>query len=134
MRVTQPHRSFTEGGLQAGSSYACSVTALDTVGNESSANPQRPVTTLDTTAPDPPQGVIGTALSGSEVELTWQPAVDNVEVQRYRVIRDGEHRATITETIFTDSNLKAGIDYAYAVIAEDTSKRSEEHTSELQSH
>ena len=121
VRATPTATAFTDSGLDQATSNTHGVTALEAAGNEWAAA-KRTVTTLDTIAPDPPQALTGTALSEKEVELTWQPAIDNVEIKKYHLFRDGVERKTTTETTFTDVFLTAGTEYTYAVTAEDTSQ------------
>ncbi|MCP4746598.1 MAG: hypothetical protein GY874_10740 [Desulfobacteraceae bacterium] len=65
-----------------------------------------------------------TALSGSYadgfVSLSWAAATDDAGIIRYEISRAGKVIGFSVSTSFTDSNIKAGSTYAYAVKAVDT--------------
>jgi chitodextrinase len=63
------------------------------------------------------------AADGTSVALAWAAATDNVAVADYKVTRNGAEVATLAATAraWTDSSVAPGTDYAYAVLAEDTS-------------
>lgn len=72
----------------------------------------------DATPPSVPQGLIGTAISDTEVILNWQAAVDpRSGVTHYVVYRAGKNVGTSTRLSFTDSGLTAQTKYTYEVIA-----------------
>ncbi len=73
----------------------------------------------DTTAPSVPTSVAGTALSQTEIALTWKASTDNAGVTGYNVYRDGAPLATVTATSFTDSGLAPNTTYDYTVQAFD---------------
>jgi chitodextrinase len=73
----------------------------------------------DTIAPSAPANVTGTALSQTEIALTWKASTDNAGVTGYNVYRDGAPLATVTATSFTDSGLAPNTTYNYTVQAFD---------------
>jgi chitodextrinase len=75
----------------------------------------------ETTPPTAPTNLTATAVSGTEIALSWTAATDNVGVDRYTVIRDGSPVATVTAptTTFTDTGLQPATSYTYTVLALD---------------
>jgi chitodextrinase len=73
----------------------------------------------DTTPPSVPNGLAGTATSGTSVALTWNASTDNVGVASYTVFRNGSAIGTPTTTSFTDTGVSPSTTYSYAVSARD---------------
>ena len=73
----------------------------------------------DTTPPSVPNGLAGTATSGTSVALTWNASTDNVGVAAYNVFRNGSAIGTSTTTSFTDTGVSPSTTYSYAVSAKD---------------
>src|SRR5438445_632318 len=86
--ATTTTTSFTHSGLVAGTTHNYRVSAFDAVPNHSGwTDPPVSVTTLppDTTAPSTPMKLFASAVSSSQVNLSWAPSTDNVKVTRYIV-------------------------------------------------
>jgi len=79
------------------------------------------VTGTDTTAPSVPSSLSATAVSTSQIDLSWGASTDNVAVLAYKVYRDTVHIATSTGTTYEDTGLLESTTYAYTVSAVDTS-------------
>jgi hypothetical protein len=62
---------------------------------------------------------MATAVSETQINLSWNPSTDNVGVAGYDVYRSGSKLATITGTSFGDTGLTADTAYSYYVIAKD---------------
>src|SRR5205823_5331397 len=79
------------------------------------------VTTLppDTTAPSTPTELFASAVSSSQINLSWTASTDNVKVTRYIVRRDGVKVATPAATSYADAGLSAATTYSYTVAARD---------------
>ncbi len=75
----------------------------------------------DITPPSIPTGLGATAVSSSQIDLSWTASTDNVSVLAYRVYRDSVFIATSSITTYSDVALSAGTLYSYAVSAVDTS-------------
>jgi beta-lactamase superfamily II metal-dependent hydrolase len=80
--------------------------------------------TPDTTAPTAPGSLVASAVSTTEIDLSWTASTDNVGVKDYRVYRgtDGvtfSLAGTSTTTGFADLGLTAGTTYSYRVTAVD---------------
>ena len=73
----------------------------------------------DTTAPATPSGVSASALSSSQIKLTWTASTDNVGVTGYRIYRNGTYLTTATSTSYTNTGLAASTSYSYKVSAVD---------------
>ena len=78
-----------------------------------------PPPTADTTAPSVPTGVAATAVSDTQVNLSWSASTDNVGVTGYKVFRNGTQVGTATNTSYQDTGLSGGTTYSYTVAAYD---------------
>jgi chitodextrinase len=78
-----------------------------------------PPPTADTSPPSVPAGVVTTAVSGTQVNLSWSASTDNVGVIGYKVFRNGSQVGTATNTSYQDTGLSGGATYGYAVAAYD---------------
>jgi chitodextrinase len=120
--ATTTTTSFTHSGLVAGTTYNYRVSAFDAVPNHSPwTDPPVSVTTLppDTTAPSTPTEILASAVSSSQINLSWAGSTDNVQVTRYIVRRDGVKIATPVSTSYADTGLSAATTYSYTVAARD---------------
>lgn len=79
----------------------------------------QPVATPDITAPTIPTGVNATAVSQTQINLSWTASTDNVGVTGYRIYRNGVAVGTSTTTTYQDTGLAAGTTYNYTVRAYD---------------
>ena len=120
--ATTTSTSFSHTGLTAGATYRYRVSAFDAVPNHSAwtATPVAVTTPVpDTAAPTVPAGLTATAVSGTQVNLTWSASIDNVGVVGYYVYLNGAPLATTTATSFAHTGLTAGATYSYRVSAFD---------------
>jgi chitodextrinase len=121
--ATTTATSFSHTGLTAGSTYNYRVSAFDAVPNHSAwtATPVAVTTPAapDTAAPSVPAGLIGAAVSGSQINLSWSASTDNVGVTGYIVYLNDAQLATTTATSFSHTGLTAGSTYNYRVSAFD---------------
>jgi len=69
----------------------------------------------DTSAPSVPTGLSGTAVSSTQINLTWIASTDNVAVTGYNVFRNGTQVSTSTATAYSDIGLSQGTTYSYTV-------------------
>ncbi|HMH19810.1 MAG TPA: FG-GAP-like repeat-containing protein, partial [Burkholderiales bacterium] len=75
---------------------------------------------LDTTAPTTPSAVSASAISSSQINLSWSASTDNVGVTGYRVYRAGAVLATLgAVTAYQNTGLTASTSYSYTVQAFD---------------
>jgi acid phosphatase type 7 len=75
--------------------------------------------TSDTTPPTAPTNLTATAVSASQVNLSWSASADDVGVSGYKVYRNGAFLANATSTSYADTTTQAGTTYSYAVYAYD---------------
>ena len=75
--------------------------------------------TADTTPPSVPTGLAATAVSDTQVNLSWAASTDNVGVTGYKVFRNGAQVGTATNTSYQDTGLSGGTTYSYTVAAYD---------------
>src|SRR5216684_2613721 len=73
----------------------------------------------DTQAPSIPANLAATAVSSSQINLTWNASTDNVGVTGYRVYRDGALVASPAGTSVSITGLSASTLYAFTVAALD---------------
>ena len=76
-------------------------------------------TAADTEAPSVPTGLAASAVSGTQVNLSWSASTDNVGVTGYYVYLNDQPLATTTTTSFSHTGLTAGSTYNYRVSAYD---------------
>lgn len=112
--------TFSHKGLNASTSYSYTVVAIDTSGNATSSAVARANTSAktDTTAPSVPSGVTATAVSSSQINLTWTASTDNVGVAGYR-ISGTTLVGTSATNAFSAITLAASTQYCYTVAAYD---------------
>ena len=81
--------SYSDSAVISGSSYSYRVRANDAAGNLGgySNTASATASTPDTTPPSAPSGLTATAVSASQINLSWIAASDNVAVTGYRVLR-----------------------------------------------
>ena len=119
--ATTAGTSFSHTGLAAGGTYRYRVSAYDAVPNHSAWSAAVSVTTPvpDAQAPTVPSGLTARAVSGTQVNLAWNAASDNVVVAGYYVYLNDQPLATTTGTSFSHTGLTAGGTYHYRVSAYD---------------
>jgi fibronectin type 3 domain-containing protein len=111
--------SYSDTGLATGT-YSYTVRAVDAAGNESDPSNVSSVTVPDSQKPTPPGNLSATAVSPSQIDLSWQSSSDNVGVTGYRVFRGATQIASLgaSATSHSDTGLAAGT-YSYTVNAVD---------------
>jgi len=115
--------SYQDTGLTQNTTYSYRVTAFDLAGNVSPAALVQ-VTTPNDSPPNPPSKLAATAVSGSEVSLTWLPPTGNAPISTYLLYR-GSSPSALTELVqlngttlsFDNHNLTSGTTYYYGVKA-----------------
>lgn len=74
---------------------------------------------LDTVAPSAPSGLLATAVSSSQINLSWTAATDNMGVAGYKIYRNGSMIGTAGITSYSDLGRSSSTTYTYAVSAYD---------------
>ena len=105
--------------LSPGTTYTFTVAACDAAGNCSARSGPATATTLaaDTQSPSVPNGLVATALSASQVALSWNGSTDDVGVAGYKVFQGAALLGMNSGTSLTVSQLDAGTTYAFTVSA-----------------
>ena len=126
--ATPTTTSYKDLTATAGNPYNYRVRATDAAGNLSTYSPTATATTPapDTTPPSAPASLTATAISGTEIDLSWPASTDNVAVTGYQVERcqgtsctNFAQIATPTTTSYKDLTATAGNPYNYRVRATD---------------
>jgi chitodextrinase len=113
---------FSDTTVSPSTTYSYTVDAVDTVDNRSTQSAAVVVTTPatpDQTSPSTPTGLSATAVTPTQVDLSWSAATDNVGVAGYGVYRDGQLIATVPTTVYSDTTASPSTTYSYAVDAFD---------------
>lgn len=120
--ATTTATSFKHAGLAPNTTYSYRVSAYDAVpnhGNWTAIAVSVTTSASDTQAPSVPTGLVATAVSSSQVNLSWIPATDNLHVAGYYVYLNDQPLATTTGTSFEHIGLTANTTYNYRVSAFD---------------
>jgi chitodextrinase len=83
----------------------------------------------DTTAPSTPTNLTATAVSSSQINLSWSASTDNVAVTGYRIYRGGTQVGTSVSNSYSDSSLAPSTSYTYTVQAYDAANNSSSQSS-----
>jgi fibronectin type 3 domain-containing protein len=96
-----------------------------------------PVGAPDTQAPTAPSALSASAMSGSQINLTWSASTDNVGVAAYLIERcqgagcsSFAEIATASSTSFNNTGLSAGTTYRYRVRARDAALNTSGYSNE----
>jgi hypothetical protein len=73
----------------------------------------------DQTAPSNPLSLAATAVSSSQINLSWTASTDNVGVNGYKIYRAGTQVGTSATNSYSDTGLTANTTYSYTVTAYD---------------
>ncbi|OPH56934.1 hypothetical protein BC351_26330 [Paenibacillus ferrarius] len=76
--------------------------------------------TGDTQPPSVPANLTATAVSNSQINLSWTASTDNVGVSGYDIYRNGTLVGSSTSNSYSDTGLTASTTYSYTVRAKDT--------------
>ena len=96
---------------------------LPLLGNAGSAVSMRGAFALannvDMIPPGAPTGLSGTAISPTEVDLSWSPSADTSGIAGYKIVRSGVQIGTSAGTSYKDLSVQAATTYTYVVKAYD---------------
>lgn len=127
--ATSPTTSYSDTGLTGLTTYCYQVRAYDAAANDGPYSSISCSTTpeVDTTAPSAPASLTATAVSKSQVNLSWPASTDNVGVTGYEIERciglgctNFALIATVTGTSYSNTGLTSLTDYRYRVKAYDS--------------
>lgn len=115
--------TYSNTGLIGYTTYYYAVQAYDTANTPSAMSTPAGATTPDTTPPSVPTGLTATAVSSTQINLSWVASTDPIGpgVKGYKITRNGAALTTTTTTATTYSNtgLAASTKYTYTVAAYD---------------
>ncbi|MCU7934899.1 MAG: fibronectin type III domain-containing protein [Candidatus Thiodiazotropha sp. (ex Dulcina madagascariensis)] len=121
--------SFSDQGLDAGTTYSYNVLAFDAANNRSAlsdvltAQTDTASTPVDTTPPTVPAGLTAVTITQNQVDLRWQPSEDSESsVVGYEVYRDDQKVGSSQQPSYSDAGLEAGVSYRYQVLALDSAQ------------
>ncbi len=118
---TSATTSYSDGGRTGSTTYSYQVAAYDAVPNVSGLSNLINVTTPDSIAPTTPTSLSATAVSPTQINLSWGGSTDTggSGLAGYKVHRNGSLIASPTATSFSDTGLAGGTAYSYTVAAYD---------------
>src|SRR5262249_42933326 len=99
--------AYSATATQKGNAWVMQLTAF------------KPAATADPTAPSVPTGLSASAVSTSQINLSWAASTDNVGVTGYRVFRNGSQIGTSSTASYQDTGLSPSTSYTYTVSAFD---------------
>src|SRR3989442_11317826 len=114
--------AVTLTGMLATTTYHYRVKSRDAAGNLATSADFTFTTLIaapDITQPSVPTNLSASAVSSSQINLTWTASTDNVGVAGYQVFRGGVTIATVTATAYSEAGLTPGTSYSYTVAAYD---------------
>lgn len=113
-----PSLSFNDIGLTAWTRYVYQVAAVDTDAVVGPRSAPLAVRTLDGTPPTSATNLVATAVSASQINVSWAPASDPESgINRYRIYRLGVLIDSTSATSYADRGLLAHKTYSYYVVA-----------------
>ena len=101
--------------------YSYKVSAYDAANNNSAQSAAANVTTPETIAPTIPTGLTATAISSTQINLSWSASSDSggSGLAGYRIYRNGSQINTSVATSYADTTLSPGTLYSHTVEAYD---------------
>jgi len=110
--------SYQDTGLSCGTSYSYFVKAYNAGGESNSSNTASATTyACSPTAPNPPSNLSATAVSQTQINLSWSDNANNEH--GFKVYRNGSYLASVgaNVTSYQDTGLSCGTSYSYYVKA-----------------
>ncbi|MCL7959129.1 MAG: fibronectin type III domain-containing protein, partial [marine benthic group bacterium] len=116
--ATPSGSDYRDSGLAPFTVYEYRVTAFDDDDDESSPSNAASVRTLDATPPTEPGNLAGSAVSQTQISLSWAAATDpQTGVAEYVVYRGGSEIGRTSSLTFQDDGLTTDTQYSYGVSA-----------------
>ena len=116
---TSATTSYSDTTCSSYTTYTYTVSAYDAASNNSAQSASAQATTWDTTAPSVPTNLAGTAVSPTQVNLTWTASTDNAGVTGYKIFRNSVQVGTSATPAYNDTTCSSGVTYSYQVSAYD---------------
>ncbi len=113
--------TYLDNSVSIGSSYEYTIDAFDQAGNRSGLSSPALITISDNDPPSTPTGLIASFVDINQVDLSWDPSIDNVAVTGYTIYRDGVAINSVSglETTFIDTTISPNTEYSYTIDAFD---------------
>jgi peptidoglycan hydrolase-like protein with peptidoglycan-binding domain/uncharacterized membrane protein YgcG len=112
------NQSATSTGSVVVSPASTTVYTL-TASNANGTSTAQATVTVDGTPPSIPTSVTATAISASEIDLSWASSTDNINVAGYDIYQNGIEIATTSNTFYANTGLSASTGYDYYLDAFD---------------
>jgi DnaJ-class molecular chaperone len=115
--------SGTSGSVSVSptTSTTYSITCTGSGGSVSQSASVTVTSTTNTTPPSVPAGLSATAVSSSQINLTWTASTDSAgTLSGYDIYRNGTKVGTSATNSYSDTGLAASTQYSYTVSAYDT--------------
>jgi len=117
-RVSSSQSGYSDTGLQPWTTYRYYITGANSRGNESPPSNVASARTLDGTPPTAPENLAGSAVSQTQISLTWTAASDpHTGIDEYVVYRDDSEIGTTSNLTYQDNGLAPDRQYSYKVAA-----------------
>ncbi len=137
--ATTTETTYVDASMAPGQSYVYTVAAYDAAGNNSSASSAVTISVpkpADTQAPTAPSNTSASAVSPSQINLSWKASTDNIAVASYDVYRaiiggNPAKIATVTSTGYGDTGLTENTNYTYYVVAKDANGNTSAQSGEV---
>ena len=122
--------SYADKNLSANTAYSYKVSAFDAAGNTSAVSDPvsaKTLTVADSQPPSQPTELKASAVSTSQINLTWKASTDTIGVVGYDIYRQKtaggavEKVGTAQKVSFGDTGLATATSYTYYVVARDGS-------------
>lgn len=118
--VAASSTSYSDTTVAEATTYTYTVSATD---SGSHSSPQSAAVQVTTPGPTPPGNVSATAVSCSQINISWSASTDPcAAITRYNVYRNGVLLATVSapSTSYSDTTVVASATYNYTVSATDS--------------
>lgn len=104
----------------------------DMVGNVIVAEPTSGATFIvDNTPPTTPTELSASAISTSQINLSWTASTDTTSVTGYQIYRNGSQINTSASNSYSDTGLSPGTAYSYTISAYDAAGNNSEQSSSV---
>ncbi|HXI85500.1 MAG TPA: fibronectin type III domain-containing protein, partial [Verrucomicrobiae bacterium] len=122
--TTTTATSYSNTGLAGSTTYSFTVAAYDNAGNISAQSTTVSATTpaaADTTAPSVPTGLTGSAVSSTQINLSWSASTDTggSGLAGYKIYKNGVLLTTTASTSYSVTGLSPSTTYSFTVAAYD---------------
>jgi chitodextrinase len=120
---TSATTSYSDTTTSGTTTYSYTVAAYDNSNNTSAQSTAAGATTPDTIAPSVPTGLSASAVSSTQVNLSWTASTDTggSGLAGYKIYRAGSQIGTSSTASYSDTTTSGTTSYSYTVAAYDNS-------------